>query len=302
MSQHSKFQIPNSKFLIFGVVALVILPACRRKAVAAPPVATPSVALNRSKAPLGSPIDITYRFVVATDAKLAEDYRVMVHVVDSDDQMMFTFDHNPPVPTSQWKPGQTIEYTRTEFLPVYPYVGDASIDIGLYSIATQHRAALAGQDRGQRAYRVARLQLQPQTENLFTVFKDGWHPAETTDQTTKVEWQWTKKTATLAFRNPKKDATLFLDLDNPGGAFNEPQQVKVVLGGETLDTFTVTPKQPATLHKIPLKADRLGSGEMVELQIEVDKTFVPALMPAANNKDSRELGVRVFHAFVQPNV
>src|ERR1043166_580657 len=94
-----------------GAVALVlVVPACRRKAAAAPPVATASVTLNRSKAPLGSPIDITYRFVVANDAKLAEDYRVMVHVVNSDNQMMFTFDHTPPVPTSQWKPGQSIEY------------------------------------------------------------------------------------------------------------------------------------------------------------------------------------------------
>jgi hypothetical protein len=287
---------------IGAVVLVLLIPACRRKDTAAPAVATPSVTISRSKAPLGSPIDVTYRFVVANDAKLTEDYRVMVHVVDADDQMMFTFDHNPPVPTSQWKPGQTIEYTRTEFLPVYPYVGDASIEVGLYSITSQQRLALAGQDRGQRAYRVARLQLQPQTENLFTVFKDGWHPPETADQTTKVEWQWTKKTATLAFKNPKKDATLFLDLDNPGGEFTEPQQVKIVLGGETIDTFTVTPKQPPTLHKIPLKADRLGGGDMVELQIEVDKTFVPALIPAADNKDSRELGIRVFHAFVQPNV
>jgi hypothetical protein len=36
--------------------------------------------------------------------------------------------------------------------------------------------ALAGDDAGQRAYKVARIQLQPQ-ENVF-VFKDGWHPGE----------------------------------------------------------------------------------------------------------------------------
>jgi hypothetical protein len=84
---------------------------------------------------------------------------VLVHVVDSDDQMMFAFDHTPPVPTTQWKAGQTIEYTRTEFLPVYPYVGDAALDIGLYSTRTQKRLPLAAQDVGQHAYRVAHLQL-----------------------------------------------------------------------------------------------------------------------------------------------
>jgi hypothetical protein len=55
-----------------------------------------------------------------------------------------------------------------------------------------------------------------------------------------------------------------------------------------------------TLKKIPLKADRLGSGDTAELTFVVDKTYVPALMTAANSRDPRELGVRVFHAFVDP--
>jgi hypothetical protein len=284
-----------------GAAALIALSvACRRQEPAAAPVATPTLSLNRTRAPLGSPIEMTYKFVTAPDAKFGEDYTVMVHVVDSDDQMMFTFDHMPPVPTSQWKPGQTVEYTRTEFLPVYPYVGEASLDIGLYSTRTQRRVPLSGQDVGQHAYRVARLQLQPQTENLYTVFKDGWHPAETAEQNSKVEWQWTMKRATLAFRNPRKDSTLYLDVDNPGGVFEEPQQVRVSLAGQPIETLTVTPRQ-RTLRKIPLKTDRLGTGEMVEVTLDVDKTFVPALIPTANSKDPRELGVRVFHAFVQPN-
>jgi hypothetical protein len=39
---------------------------------------------------------------------------------------------------------------------------------------------------------------------------------------------------------------------------------------------------------------------MIELTISVDKTFVPALVDGANSKDGRELGIRVFHAFIQP--
>jgi hypothetical protein len=54
------------------------------------------------------------------------------------------------------------------------------------------------------------------------------------------------------------------------------------------------------LRKIPLTAAQLGTSEMVELEISVDKTFVPALLPAANSKDPRELGIRVFHAFIEP--
>jgi hypothetical protein len=276
---------------------LLAMPGCRKKDVAAPPMATPSVAFNHDKAPLGSPLELTYKFVVANDAHFDQDYRVMVHVVDTDDELMWTDDHNPPVPTSQWKPGQTIEYTRTVFVPVYPYVGEASIHMGLYSMQNQKRLPLAGEDVGQRAYKVARIQLQPQTENVFTLFKDGWHGAETAEHNQQVEWQWTKKNATLAFRNPKKDCIFYLDVDNPGGVFNEMQHVQVRLNGAVVHEFDLSPKVQV-LKKIPITAAQLGSSDMDQIEIGVDKTFIPAALTASNSKDSRELGVRVFHAFV----
>ena len=48
----------------------------------------------------GAPIEITYRFEVAPDAAFDADYRVMLHVVDSDEERMWDDDHDPPVPTS----------------------------------------------------------------------------------------------------------------------------------------------------------------------------------------------------------
>ena len=272
--------------------------ACRKKEAPAPPVATPSVTLSHDKAPLGSPLDIHYQFVVANDAHFTEDYRVMVHVMDADEELIFAFDHNPPVPTTQWKPGQTVEYTNTVFVPVYPYVGEATIQVGLHSTTTQKRLPLAGDDAGQRAYKVARIQLQPQTENVFTVFKDGWHPAEVAEHNSTVEWQWTKKDATLSFKNPKKDCLFYFDVDNPGSVFNEPQQVQVKLGGQMIDQFTLEPKKPQ-LRKISLTAAQLGSADVAELVISVDKTYVPAVLNTGS-KDPRELGIRVFHAFVDP--
>jgi hypothetical protein len=182
---------------------------------------------------------------------------------------------------------------------VYPYVGDASLQVGLYSISTQKRLPLNATDVGQRAYKVAPLQILPQTDNVYTVFNYGWHPAETADSNSKVEWQWTKQSATLSFKNPRKDSTLYLDLDNPGGPFTDAQRVQVAIGAQVLDTFTVTPGAEPSLHKIPIKAALMGDADMVDLRIQVDKTFVPALMNTAS-KDPRELGVRVFHAFVLP--
>ena len=42
----------------------------------------------------------------------------------------------------------------------------------------------------------------------------------------------------------------------------------------------------------------MGDNELSELQITVDKTFVPAVVTGGTSKDPRELGVRVFHAYV----
>ena len=292
-------------FSFTGLIAFVTLAsvfaACRSKQPEAPPVATPSVALARSRVALGSPLDITYTFVVADNAHFDQDQRVMVHIIDADEELIWTDDHNPPKPTTEWKPGQTIQYTRTIFVPPCPYIGEATIQIGLYSTATQKRLPLRGEDMGQRAYKVAKLQLLPQTENVPVVYKEGWHPVEVGEHSScaSVEWQWTKKDATLVFRNPKKDSVLYLDTDNPGSVFTENQEVQISLVGQPIDHFTVTPKQQL-LKKIPMTAAQLGTADMVELQIDVDKTFVPALLPGSNSKDPRELGIRVFHAFVQP--
>src|SRR6185503_14042680 len=96
---------------------------------------------------------------------------------------------------------------------------------------------LSGADAGQRAYKVARLQLQPQLENLSTVFRDGWHAIEGANHNGSAEWQWTKKQATLAFRNPKRDAIVYLDMDAASGVFKEPQQVRVSSGDAVIEEF-----------------------------------------------------------------
>jgi hypothetical protein len=223
----------------------------------------------------------------------------MMHVMDTDGEMIWNDDHNPEVPTRQWKPGGTYQYTRTIFVPIYPYVGEATIEVGLYSVTSQKRLTLSGETTGQRAYKVTKLQLQPQTENLPSVFKEGWHPAEVAENNQTVQWQWTKKDATFTFKNPKKDVTFFFDVDNPGSVLKEPQDVQLTVNGQPLTNFTLEPGK-RELKRIPIKADQLGSSEMVELQIGVDKSYVPALTPGANSKDPRELGVRVFHAFVDP--
>lgn len=286
-------------FVGLALAASLGAAACGSEEASTPPVATATVTLNHAQVPAGSPLEITYKFVVAPGATFPEDYRVFVHVVDIDEEQMWDDDHNPPTPTSQWKPGQTIEYTRTIFVPVFPYVGDATIQLGLHSLKDQGRLTLTGESAGQQAYNVAKLQLLPQTDNLFVVFKDGWHPAEVASVDAGTEWQWTKKQATLAFKNPKKDAIFFFDVDSPSKELHPAQQIQVVLGGQTVEQFTMEPDQ-RSLHKIKLPAALMGAGDLTELQINADPPFIPQVVTSGASKDPRELGVRVFHAYVDP--
>src|SRR5262245_60897979 len=112
---------PTRLFLLLILAGAVV--ACGRKEDRADRVGPPSVKLSRTEAAVGSPIDMTYRFVMAPNAPaLNDDYTVFVHVLDSDRERLWGDDHQPPTPTREWKPGSTIEYTRTMFVPKFPYV------------------------------------------------------------------------------------------------------------------------------------------------------------------------------------
>jgi hypothetical protein len=263
------------------------------------PLATPGFTPSRARAPLGSPIEVTYRFTVAPNAKFDDTYRVFVHFMDSDDELMWSDDHNPPTPTKEWQPGQTIEYKRTLFVPVYPYIGQTSVRMGLYSTTEKdRRAPLIGEESGRRSYKVGTIELLPQSENIFVIFKDGWHQAEVAQDNPAIMWQWTKKVSTLAFKNPKRDVWFYLNLDGRPDLLPAPQEVTVSVGDQVLDTFKVGDREPV-MRKISISAAQLGAADMVEMKLDTGQSFVPAQTPVAKSSDQRELGVRVFHAFVE---
>ena len=56
------------------------------------------------------------------------------------------------------------------------------------------------------------------------------------------------------------------------------------------------------MRKVSISAAQLGAGDMVEMKIDTGQSFVPAQTPVAKSGDQRELGVRVFHAFVEAEV
>jgi hypothetical protein len=290
--------------LAVACVLAAPLAACSR-ADNTPPVATATFSASRTRVPLGSPVELTYKFDVAPGAKISGDYRVFVHVVDADGKpMSWSDDHDPPTPTSQWKPGQTIgPYTRTVFVPVVPYVGEATVRIGLYNKAGQ-RLPLTGADpndktAANREYKVGTLQILPASDNLLVFNKSGWNQDEYDANNPTSSWKWTQKLATLSFKNPKKDVTFFLDYDARSDIFaDHPQVVTVYSGDQVVATFPADATSQ-TLRRIPISAAQLGGGEMADLRIEVDKTFIPANMPNGGN-DRRELGIRVYHTFIEP--
>lgn len=288
-----------SKFAqVLSIAALMATAACGSSD-DAPPMATVSLTLSKSQAPLGSPIDMTYRFEVAPNTTFDGRYRVFMHLLDADGVLRWSDDHDPQTPTTDWKPGQVIEYTRTSFIPVVPYLGEATIRVGLYRAdAADTRAPLAGPDPQGRAYKVGTLQLLPQSENIFVWFPVGPHAPEFAPDNPAREWQWTKKEVVANFRNPKKDVTLFLEYDARPDLFDQPQTVNVYLGTQSVATFAADNTNPV-LRRIPLRADALGTGDTAELRLVVEPSFVPTAIGAG--ADTRELGIRIYHLFVDPS-
>jgi hypothetical protein len=279
---------------VAAVAVLGLSSSCRSKEAQEPPLATPTLTLNHDKVPIGSPVKLTYKFVVVPDARFpAGDYWVFVHVLDPTGEQLWTDDHVPAPPVSAWTPGQTVEYTRTVFVPNFPYIGEATVRLGIYDRVSGKRLSLNAPLASRKEYVVSKFQLLPQSENLFLIYKDGWHPTEMAADNATSEWQWTKKTATISLKNPKRDVTFYLESDARTDLFTPPQQVTIRIGDTVIGTFAADTKDKKLLT-FPITAAQLGTGDMAEIVLDVDRTFSPG------GGDTRDLGIRVFHAFVEP--
>ena len=284
--------------LVFSIaVSGALFSGCARRQQGPVNDIVPQVSFNRMRTPLGSAIEVTYTWKVEPTAKkIAADYRVLVHFLDSHRVMLFEDDHAPIPPTSSWEPGKTYSYTRTKFIPIYPYVGDVEVRVGLTPPSGRgERLALKGDDAGLREYRVAKMELLPQTENIFLVYKEGWHSPEASPQNPGLERTWTKKEGLVSFKNPKKDVIVYLEADTNVKAFTEKPVLTVSVGG---NKGVVVPIENSELFlkKIRISKDDLGTGEWVDLRLTMNQSFVPKALGI--NEDDRELGLLVYHLYV----
>ena len=262
------------------------------------PIASVKVMLDRNEVVLGSVVGMSFQFSILEEhVGLTEDHRVFVHFVDADGEVMWTDDHDPPQPTSNWIPGQVVEYDRKVFLPMYPYIGTATIRVGLYSANSGERVALVGDDDGSLSYKGGTLELLPQSENIFLIFQDGWHDLEVIPGDHDMQWRWTMANATVSFRNPRSDVLLYLRADGRPDLVGGPQGVVLEIEGREVTRFLIETTQ-AELREIPISQEQLGDQNMVELGIVVDGAFIPAERVEDDNDDTRELGIRVFDILV----
>jgi len=243
---------------------------------------------------------MTYRFTVdPKKLSFADDYHVLVHFLDDDGHLMFTDDHNPPEPTSAWQAGQDITYERRMIVPVYPYVGEVTVAVGLYSPSRGDRLPLIGEHLGDRSYLAASFEMKPQSESGLLIYGDGWYLAESAPMDPNREWQWTSDQATITFRNPRVASTFYLELNGRPDLLETAQVVTLTVDGNVIYSLELSsPDQ--TFHAIPVPAASLSEAEMSVLTLTVEPSFVPSVVIGGENSDDRELGVRVFYAFLDP--
>jgi len=279
-----------------SVLALIpALDACRRRKAAEVNDIVPSFTVNRPRAPLGSAVEITYSWTMEPTAKkLGKDYKALVHFLDPHGVMLFDDDHSPTPSTNAWEPGKTYSYTLTKFIPIYPYVGDVEVRMGLYR--DRERAALKGEDSGMQEYKVGKIELLPQTENIFPVYKEGWHSPESRPDNPGLEVTWTKKDAIVSFKNPKRDVIIYLEADTNSKAFDAPPVLTIAVAGKTGLVLPIENSE-VFLKKIRVKAADLGNDEWVDLRLSMNQSFVPKAK-GVNATDDRELGLMVYHLFI----
>jgi hypothetical protein len=66
-----------------------------------------------------------------------------------------------------------------------------------------------------------------------------------------------------------------------------------------LATVAIPAGEPQVI-KVPVTAEQLGLADRVDVTLAVGSTFVPAATPQLKSTDTRELGIRLLNAFVEP--
>lgn len=128
------------------------------------------------------------------------------------------------------------------------------------------------------------------------VYGSGWHQWETARSRI---WRWSQQTATVSFPNPREDTVFQLGYaGRPSYFANAPRTATVSINDRVLHSFVVDVAGQRQLSVLLSETD-LGDDDVTEVQIAVDRTFVPAVL-RAESQDRRELGILVRYASIEP--
>jgi hypothetical protein len=142
---------------------------------------------------------------------------------------------------------------------------------------------------------VGEIELLSQIENVFLVYKEGWHNPEGDPEQPQREFVWTMKEAVTAFKNPRKDIVIYLEAATRPEAFRVPPVLRLAVNGVGI---AVPIKGAAPfLEKVRIRAADLGTEEWVDLRLTMNGTFVPKAR-GSGATDDRELGLRVHSLYV----
>jgi hypothetical protein len=123
----------------------------------------------------------------------------------------------------------------------------------------------------------------------------GWYDPEGEPGST---WRWSRREAEMWFRNPRRDSVLVLEIDGTLPGIEGPRSVEVRAGADLIERFDLHPG--IAVRRIKMPAASLGDADVVRLRTIVDRVQVPADLPGTVSRDPRELGVRVFDAYLAP--
>lgn len=235
--------------------------------------------------------DIQYDWKTSADfVKGGKDLTVFAHFWHGSN-LLFQDDHIPPVPTSQWEPGQEYKYQRRiyipsfidEFDPTFKGQETLRLSVGLYNPYDR-----SGESR--REVLNTKMEVQPPPPDVpEVVYEKGWHEQEVDPKAPLKKWRWTSGEARCIVDNPHRDSLLVIR----GGVNKEgipDQKIVFKLNDMVLDEFI--PEEANFEKSYTVKKEMLGEKDEFTLTISVDKTFIPAkLFP--QSVDKRELGCMV---------
>jgi hypothetical protein len=286
-------------------VLLLSLASCEKKPEALPAIPLDVAVKAELPAELTSDrlVPVTYELGPGAGYKAPDcSLTLFVHFVGPDGKKVFQDDHQPPTPSAQWTPGQSLRHSRLLILPPLEKATPYTVLAGLYCVDRPNQPfGLSGtpEREGETRYRVASGTIQPYVRPLSeeTIGFEGWFPEEY-DIPGRTSWRWMGREAKLILANRGQDSLLYLEGGLPQPVFPTPTTLRLQLDGQPLGQVTTGTdgKLSALYH---LKKEQLGSGSTAVLSLTADQTFVPK--DKGLGGDDRILGIMLNRIWFGPD-